>query len=104
MPKKEDVSGKPKAISGQVRFEGGEDVPILFANHVFIRSSPDGFLVSFAQSHGPYEVNVTQETIDKVGVPAKIIARLAIPTNRMREFSNIINTVLEQYDSIESEL
>jgi hypothetical protein len=80
-----------------VRFEGGEELPILFANHIFVRPTPDGFLVSFAQSHGPYLVNATPDELEKLGVAAKVICRLIIPINRIHElariFQGMANTV-----------
>ena len=84
-----------ETITVQVRFEGGDDVPILFANHVFVRSGPDGFIVSFAQSHGPYVVDTTLEVINREGVAAKIIARLLVPPNRMRQFAEIFQRLTE---------
>jgi hypothetical protein len=80
-----------------VRFEGGEEIPIVFANNMFVRHSIEGFLVSFAQSHGPYIVNLTPEDQKRLGVSAKIIARLLIPENRMREFVEIFNNILEPF-------
>ena len=72
-----------------VTFEGGDDLPILFANHIFIRPTPDGFLVSFAQSHGPYRLNVTQKELEDEGVPAKIICKLVIPHSRIHEVAKL---------------
>ena len=84
----------PSAI--QVSFEGGEDVPILFVNNLFVRLSPDGFLSSFAQSHGPYILGLTPEQAATEGISARVVSRLAIPANRMKEFLDILNTVFEQ--------
>lgn len=89
----------PHSQSVEVRFEGGEDIPILFANNLFVRQSDDGFLVSFAQSHGPYSLNPTLEDLKREGVPATIIARLLIPPNRMREFVTILNNMLERWET-----
>ena len=90
---------RSQIVTGQVRFEGGEEIPILFANHVFVRSGPDGFLVSFAQSHGPYDLNITTETLRNEGIAAKIVARLIVPPNRMRQFAEIFNNVTEVLDA-----
>ncbi len=92
-------SSRSKTLQVQVRFEGGEEIPIVFANHVFVRSGPDGFLVSFAQSHGPYEVELTPELLQLEGVAAKIIARLLVPPNRMREFAEIFGRLTEGLDA-----
>jgi len=61
-----------------------------------VRRGPDGFLVSFAQAHGPYIVNATAEDLQREGVAARVIARLLIPPNRMREFAEIFNNMVEQ--------
>lgn len=103
MARRSGRSPRQKPISIQVRFEGGEDIPVLFANHVFVRSSSDGFLVSFAQSHGPYIVNPTPDDIQREGVAAKIIARLLIPPTRMREFAAVFDTMLQQFVAGEEE-
>ncbi len=99
MPRKRGSKLNRVTLSATVSFVGGEDLSILFANHVFVRSGPDGFLVSFAQSHGPYEVELTAERLAETGITAKIVARLLVPPNRMREFAGIFNTVLEQMES-----
>ena len=91
------MAEEPQAAQVQVSFVGGGDTPILFANHILVRSSPDGFLVSFAQSHGPYEVGVTPEELREKGVPARIIATVAIPPNRMVEMVEVLGRVLEHY-------
>ena len=103
MPRKRESKTPRATISATVSFEGGEDLSILFANHVFVRSGPDGFVVSFAQSHGPYDVGLTPERLAETGIAAKIVARLLVPPNRMREFAGIFNSVLEQYESAAKE-
>jgi hypothetical protein len=103
MARRSSRSPRQKSTSIQVRFEGGEDIPILFANNMFVRSSSDGFLVSFAQSHGPYIVDQTPEDLQREGVSAKIIARLLIPPSRMREFAEIFNNVSQQFVAGEEE-
>ena len=97
MARRSSRSPRQKPISIQVSFEGGEEIPIVFANNMFVRHSEDGFLVSFAQSHGPYIVNQTPEDLQREGVTSKVIARLLIPPNRMREFVEIFNNMLEQF-------
>ena len=81
---------------GQVYFEGAEDVPIYFANHIFARVTPDGFLVSFAQSHGPYETDFTAERLAEEKIPARVISRLLIPHGRMRDMLNVLNGLFEK--------
>jgi len=98
MARRSSRTSQPQQIPIQVRFEGGEDLPILFANHIFVRTIPDGCLVSFAQSHGPYVTNISEEELQKEGVTAKIIARLLVPPNRMRQFAEILNGIVEQLD------
>lgn len=95
--------GESERLVVQVSFQGGEDLPILFANHIFVRTGADGCLVSFAQSHGPYQVDMTPEELQRVGVEAKIIARLLIPTNRVREMADIFNGIVERLDSAPEE-
>jgi len=95
MARRSSRASQPQQVSIQVRFEGGEDLPILFANHIFVRTGPDGCLVSFAQSHGPYVTEISAEDLERGGVAAKIIARLLVPHNRIREFAGILNGVVD---------
>lgn len=82
-------------VAIEVRFEGGDDIPILFANHIFIRSGPDGFMLSFAQSHGPYLLRPTAKQLRSVGVGAKVIARLLVPPHRMQEMVDLLAATLK---------
>ena len=86
---------------GQVYFEGAEDVPIYFANHIFARVTPDGFLVSFAQSHGPYETDLTAERLAEEKIPARVISRLLIPHGRMRDMLTVLNGLFQRNVEIE---
>ena len=99
MARRSSRTSRPQQITIRVRFEGEEDLPILFANHIFVRTGPDGCLVSFAQSHGPYVTEISAEDLERDGVSAKIIARLLVPHNRIREFAGILNGVVELLDS-----
>lgn len=85
-------------VTAHVTFEGGEDLPILFANHIFVRLTPDGFMVSFAQSHGPYRLDLTPEQVAQLGIPAKIITRLLIPHARMKEMVELLNNIVDKVD------
>ena len=91
-----DSSPRPIKIVSEVEFVGEEEMPIVLANHVFVRTTQDGLIVSFAQSHGPYIVNPTQEDIELMGkVPARIVARLLIPPHRMKTFIKLITQVMQ---------
>ena len=82
-----------------VTWEGTEDLPILFVNHIFIRSSQDGFLVSFGHEHGPYVINPTDEELESLNRTTKAVVRLAIPAFRMEQFVDVLNRVWEGYQA-----
>jgi len=76
-------------IAVPVHFVGGDDLPILFASNVFIRSEDLTFFVSLAQVHGPYTLNQDREELAQTGVEGRIIARFAIPPNRWKAILDV---------------
>lgn len=91
---KENTEKKVQAdvVELEITFEGSEDIPIAFANHIFIRHMEDVFLVTFAQSHGPYIVNPTAEQLKQMHtIPAKVVARIAVPPTKMKEIIDVLN-------------
>lgn len=86
-------------VTLEITFEGAEDVPILYASNVFVRHENDVFLLTFAQAHGPYLIDITKEELESMKtIPAKIVARLAIPPSRMKEIVNVLSGNYEAYE------
>ncbi len=89
---------KKQGMMLEINFEGAEEVPIAFVNHVFVRHFEDVFLVSFAQSHGPYIVSPTPQQLKQMGkVPARVVARIAIPPTKMKEILDVLNDNYARY-------
>jgi hypothetical protein len=85
-------------VTLEVEITGSEDVPIVFANNIFVRHEEDMFLITFAQAHGPYIANPTPEQLKKIGkVPSQIVARIAVSPTRMKEFLNVLNGNFERF-------
>lgn len=90
-------------VSVAIRLENDDNLPLLLANNFFVRWNPmDGFMVSFAQVHGPYVVQPSEEELAE-GLTAKIVARLLIPPVRMREFVDLMTEQLESYERTQAE-
>ena len=90
---------------GQLRFPinwtQDSGLPILLANHAFVRLQDDSFIVTFGQMELPREAELSDETkarLEKEGIPMQVISRLAITPARMR---TIIEIFSRMYDSWE---
>ena len=89
---------KEEGLILEVEFEGSENVPIVFANNMFVRHEEDMFIITFAQAHGPYIVKPTVEQLKEIGkVPTQVVARIAVSPIRMKEFLNVLNGNYEQF-------
>lgn len=88
-------------------YAGGEDEPILFVDQLLMKIVPGGFHISFAQTHGPYTTTISskeQEILKRDGVPAKIVANMFVPFDRMQKFVAIFADQVEKYPGIAKEL
>lgn len=97
---KEDRQKIPrgKGISLEISFESSEDIPIVYAGNVFVRHMEDMFIITFAQAHGPYIVNPTVEQLKQIGkIPAKVVARIAVPPSQMKEILDVLNGNYDQF-------
>ena len=96
----ENTKEKPQdeGVTLKVTFEGGEDVPIVYASNVFVRHAEDVFLITFAQAHGPYIVNPTVEQLKQIRtIPARIVSRIAVPPSKMKEILDVLNGNYTQF-------
>lgn len=103
---KEGTEKRPQdaGVTLEVTFEGGEDVPIVYASNVFVRHAEDVFLITFAQAHGPYIVNPTMEQLKQMRtVPAKIVSRIAVPPSRLKEILDVLNGNYEHFVKTQQE-
>lgn len=101
----EDKSGnppKPEGIPLQIEIQGAEQVPITFANHVFVRHEADIFLITFSQVHGPYILTDTpeeerNEAKKSETVPARVVCRLAMSPQQMKEAVGVLQRNYNRY-------
>lgn len=88
-----------RAITFPIRFVGEDQVPILFANQMFARVGPDGLIITFAQAHGPYQANLSEDDVASIpteGLPAHIVSRVAIPRARARRIVEILSRLIAE--------
>jgi hypothetical protein len=73
----------------RMHFVGAEQVPILYASHIFVRFEEHVFHVTFAQQAGPLELHLDRETLEREGLPTQVVARLAIPVDHWRRMLEV---------------
>ena len=96
--KANDEIRREEGVTLEVKFEGSENVPIVFANNLFIRHEEDIFIITFAQAHGPYIVNPTPEQLKQIGkIPSQVVARIAVSPVKMKEFLDVMSDIYERF-------
>ena len=104
MANKKDEVKRDEGVMLEVEFIGSEDVPIVFANNVFVRHEEDIFIITFAQAHGPYIDKPTTEQLKKIGkVPSRVVARVAVSPVKMKEFLDVLNGNFESFKKMKAE-
>lgn len=74
-------------LSIPINWTQDSGLPILLANHAFVRLQDDCFIVTFGQIELPREIDLSEETKERLeseGIPVQIVSRLAITPARMR--------------------
>ena len=96
--KANDGIRREEGVVLEVEFKGSENVPIVFANNMFVRHEEDMFIITFSQTHGPYIVNPTPEQLKQIDkVPSQVIARIAVSPNKMKKFLDVLSGNFEQF-------
>lgn len=99
-----DEVQRDEGVKLEVEFTGSENVPIVFANNVFVRHEEDMFIITFAQAHGPYIVKPTPEQLKKIGkVPSQVVARIAVSPIKMKEFLKVLSGNFERFMKMKAE-
>jgi hypothetical protein len=84
MPPRDDrprSTDEGESVLVRHRWTGLERVPIVFANHMWVRWQEDQFLLTFGQAELPFEPEISQETRENLkaeGLPIRPVVRLAI--------------------------
>lgn len=96
--KANDEIRREEGVTLEVEFEGSENVPIVFANNLFVRHEEDIFIITFAQAHGPYIVNPTPEQLKQIGrIPSQVVARIAVSPVKMKEFLSVLSGNFDRF-------
>lgn len=77
-------------------WENSENVPILFANHFFVRLQDDAFLLTFGQMEIPLEAPLSDgalQNLQTAGMPVQTIARIAMTPERITRVIENLTTV-----------
>ena len=89
-----------------VRWDEDPNIPILFANQVFVRLQEDYILVTFGQAELPKELELTPETrtlLRAEGIHAKVVARLAVTPRKLAQIIEHLTTVHNRWLEIQQE-
>ena len=94
MAAKRGKKAKPEAKTEQVKvplnWMDDDAMGFVFANELFTRYSGSMYLLSFAQAHGPYELEYDIPKMKKEGVQAKMVAKVAVsPTDLARMLEHL---------------
>lgn len=92
--------GSEKEVSVPAKFEwvDAELVPIVYANHLFVRHGEDNFVITLGQAHGPYWLEVPEELKGKeIKVPIHTVARIAVPPQAMKSMLDALNNNYERF-------
>ena len=96
-----------EAITVSGHWEAFEQVPIVFANHIFVRLIDGQFLVTFGHTELPYELGpLSKETVQKLkteGVPIRAVARLAIAPEKMAEMIRALSEIHDSWRKTQEE-
>ena len=81
---------------------GLEDVPILFSNQFYGQFHQTEFIITFCQIQPPLLVGTQEEVRQQAehisAVPARVVARIGLTTQRMTELIRVLQENLQNYE------
>lgn len=81
-----------------IRIEGAEDIPILYANYIFVTHTNDEFFVTLAQLHPPYLISPTKRDVEELkSIPATVVSRTAFTPGKFKELIDVLQKNYQQY-------
>lgn len=81
-----------------IRIEGAEDIPILYANYIFVTHTNDEFFVTLAQLHPPYLISPTKRDVEELkSIPATVVSRTAFTSGKFKELIDVLQKNYQQY-------
>lgn len=94
----EESNEKEVGIRAKSEWVDAESVPIVYANHLFVRHEEDNFVITLGQAHGPYWLEIPEELKGKeVEVPIHVVARIAVPPKAMKSMLDALNQNYESF-------
>ena len=96
-----DKEAAEEGLRVPLHWTGADEVPILMANHLFVRFIDGQFLVSIGQTHGPYELSETPEAQEKLareGIDIRTIVRFSLSPEKMRDFAKALHAIFGRFE------
>lgn len=94
----EEGNEKEIGVSAKLEWTDAESVPIVYANHLFVRHDGDIFVITLGQAHGPYWLEMPEEVKGKeIKVPIHAVARIAVSPQAMKSMLDALNQNYERF-------
>jgi len=94
----EEGSEKEVSVRAKLEWVDAEAVPIVYANHLFVRHEEDNFVITLGQAHGPYWREIPEELKGKeIKVSIHAVARIAVPPQAMKLMLDALNQNYERF-------
>jgi hypothetical protein len=85
-------------VAVPVRIQGAENIPILYANYIFVTHTNDEFFLTLAQLHPPYLISPTKKDIEELrSIPATVVSRTAFTPGKFKELIDVLQKNYQQY-------
>ena len=87
-----------KSIALPIRVEGAEDVPILYANYIFVTHTDDEFFLTLGQLHPPYLLSPTKREVEELkSIRATVVSRTAFTPGKFKELIDMLQQNYRKY-------
>lgn len=86
---------QPGLVKAQLHYMNNDQEPFLYANQMLIRRLPEAVAISFAVSHGPFELTLDPEKIAKEGVRADIVTKIVVTNDRFQAFAKVFERIAD---------
>ena len=90
----------PEMISIRAVWQESDELPIIFANHFWLRLQDDQFLLTFGQSEPPRQSEFSDKEAAKLeqhGIPIRTVCRLAMPAPKVEQTIKALNSVYDTW-------
>lgn len=95
------MRGKPPQKSVPLAIIGGDETPMLYANHFVIQNQQNEFILTAGQIAPPMLMGTDEEKAEQLEqvdyVPVKVVARIVVTETRLKELIDVLQTNLKGY-------